>query len=1014
MQGIAINQVLILILQCGIVATLLLLLFRLRTIFGLGLFYIALGLFKFMHYFYTQAFSIEVIAGVNVSIGSTVMYSGILFAVLLIYIREDALEARKVIYALMIFNIFFALLLYVTSISFNEIGFINRYNLPKSFFEFDLRYLIIGTSVIFIDSLVLIALYEAISRLLSSMFLRIFLTMAFVLIMHALLFSFGASFGTDLLLHDIKAGLISKLIAVPTYSILFWIYLIPFEKRLDTDGKNSSSFSDIFNLLTYRQKYEILSEEKALQKIELDQTEERFKAIFEKARNVIYVISPDGKLQSINPIFEELTGWSVENWIGQSFTQLVHPDDLNFVVNSVKSVLAGEIVETYELRIKIKSGEYIIVEFTPSLLKSGQEIIGILGIATDLTERKKNEEELKHAEEVIIDTIENMTDGFVSLSTEWVYTNVNFRAAEMFGRKPEQLIGKHIWTEFPEGIGQPFYNNYYKAVETQQTIYFEDFYSPWDRWFENRIIPSKDGLSIFFQDITDRKQAEKEIAILANALKSINDCVCITDMQNNFTFMNQSFLNTYGYKESELIGKKINLIQSEKNPQELLDKILPATLHEGWYGELWNKRKDGSEFPVYLSTKTFYDKSGKSAGIIGVATDITKRRLAEKELIQAKELAEQSNRLKDAFIANMSHEIRTPLNGILGLSSVVKNLYSDYLRDDENLIFDGIENSGKRLIRTVDMILNYSRIQTGEFPVSPNEMELSLICKNLISEFNFIAESKSIELSFNNKLNCAITIIADEYSIINSISNLIDNAIKFTDHGFVKVTLYKGDNEEVLIDIKDSGIGISSEYIKHLFEPYQQENIGYGRAYEGIGLGLSIVKKFLNLNGADIFVKSEKGKGSLFTINFGTNFLTSSTIESKSKTEKIFTKKEGSAKPLILVVEDDIFNQQAIKMFIRISYDAIVTDSSEGAIEIMKNNKVDLVLMDISIRGSMNGLELTKEFKATKEYSNIPVIAITAHAFESDRKNALKAGCDDFLSKPFTKTLLMEKIARHV
>ena len=307
------------------------------------------------------------------------------------------------------------------------------------------------------------------------------------------------------------------------------------------------------------------------------------------------------------------------------------------------------------------------------------------------------------------------------------------------------------------------------------------------------------------------------------------------------------------------------------------------------------------------------------------------------------------------------------------------------------------------------MILNYSRIQTGEFPINPKEIELSVICQNLVKEFKTAAKSKSLQLSFEDKRDKTI-IWGDEYSITHSISNLIDNAIKYTNEGFIKIVLYNGDSDEILLDVKDSGIGISTEYIKHIFEPYQQEQMGYGRAYEGVGLGLPMVLKFLNLNGANISVKSLKGSGTTFTINFGKYLKQSSEEVIKTKNEKIFNSKPTQNKPLVLIVEDDATNQMTIKKFIELHYNSITCDSSDEAFKLLEINKVDIILMDISIKGSKNGLELTKELKIIENYSHIPVIAITAHAFESDRQNALDAGCHDYLSKPFSKNLLLNTL----
>ncbi|MDP3684921.1 MAG: response regulator, partial [Ignavibacteria bacterium] len=217
-----------------------------------------------------------------------------------------------------------------------------------------------------------------------------------------------------------------------------------------------------------------------------------------------------------------------------------------------------------------------------------------------------------------------------------------------------------------------------------------------------------------------------------------------------------------------------------------------------------------------------------------------------------------------------------------------------------------------------------------------------------------------------------------------------------------------------ILEVKDSGIGMSDEYLQHLFEPYRQEEMGYGRSYDGLGLGLSMAKKFLDLNNARVSVVSKKREGTTFTVTFA------KAMKSKGETpvrEKIITKvepKNGGEKRLALLVEDDIINQVTIKKFLQNGYNTLMTGYSDEALTILKKNKVDIILMDISIGGSKNGLELTKELKASKEYHHIPIIAVTAHAFNKDRQNALAAGCDDYLSKPFSKASLLEMIMQFV
>jgi CheY-like chemotaxis protein len=244
-----------------------------------------------------------------------------------------------------------------------------------------------------------------------------------------------------------------------------------------------------------------------------------------------------------------------------------------------------------------------------------------------------------------------------------------------------------------------------------------------------------------------------------------------------------------------------------------------------------------------------------------------------------------------------------------------------------------------------------------------------------------------------------------------AISNLIDNAIKFTNKGFIKVILKEEPGDEIILEVIDTGIGIDKKYLDNMFEPYRQEQMGYGRAYEGIGLGLSIVKKVLNLNNAAINVESKKGKGTIFSIHFGKGEQSDKSIV-KTETKIIIpVTKEITGIKMVLIVEDDLMNQVTIKKFIDRNYKTLLANSSDEAYKILNTNKVDIILMDISIKGDKNGLELTRELKKSIEFSDIPVIAITAHAFKDDEQNALSAGCDGYLSKPFTKASLLNMIA---
>jgi PAS domain S-box-containing protein len=345
-----------------------------------------------------------------------------------------------------------------------------------------------------------------------------------------------------------------------------------------------------------------------------------------------------------------------------------------------------------------------------------------------------------------------------------------------------------------------------------------------------------------------KEKHETELALKESDTKfkefaeQLTDVIFISDYNGIITYISPSSEKVFGFHPNEMIDKVFTIFISDIQ-KEIALKSFNSLISTGIPTQnliLIMKRKDGSEFYSELNSSLII-KDQQINGTIGVIRDITERKQWETELLDSKEKAELSNKLKDAFIANMSHEIRTPLNGILGMTSLIEEAFLKYSTPVEERFFQTIQQSSKRLLRSIDMIINLSRIQIGEFPILQKNIDLNLIISNLLMEYKDIAEKKSLNLIFENSYENTI-VYFDEYCIILSLSNLIDNAMKFTNSGEVIIKLYK-ENEKVKIDVSDTGIGMSPSYISEIFKPYSQEETGYSRSYEGMGLGLSLTKK---------------------------------------------------------------------------------------------------------------------------------------------------------------------------
>jgi PAS domain S-box-containing protein len=480
------------------------------------------------------------------------------------------------------------------------------------------------------------------------------------------------------------------------------------------------------------------------------------------------------------------------------------------------------------------------------------------------------------------------------------------------------------------------------------------------------------------------------------------------DSNNSYSFLsvNNSFADITGIPKVKCIGKRLESVF----PSEISNKLIVS-----FRWTIMNKRPLVSEGPLKLNNEIrffdssmfpIFDKSEKCIYILVVAHDFTERKKKEDEFIFAKNLAEESNRLKDALLSNMNHEIRTPLTGILGFAELLE----DGLKGTEySELAYFIRKAGRRLLDTLHSIIELSRLESENIDVYKTTINVDEIINKISEKFKPEAELKGLFYKIEFRTS-NINLHIDGSLFTQILNNLLDNAVKFTNTGGIIITV-DSLNEEgknfLVIKVIDTGIGISEKNIKTIFSEFKQESEGWGRSYEGMGLGLTIAKRMTELMGGIISVESKKNNGSVFSLKLP------SYVDQPVNTNYEFVppKQEIPSMnfqlPLVLLVEDNELNSIVTKLYLK---DLFIVDHAPDALtsfKMVKEKLYEIILMDINLGDGMNGVDAVKEIRKIAEYSNIPIIALTGYAFKNDRDNLLSCGFTHYIAKPFEKKELI-------
>jgi hypothetical protein len=651
----------------------------------------------------------------------------------------------------------------------------------------------------------------------------------------------------------------------------------------------------------------------------------------------------------------------------------------------------------------------------------------LLGYSLDITDRAKAEEELRVQESFIRQVLDTGPNLIFVKDTQGNFMLVNQATADLFGMSKEELTRMNNAVVLTNSAENDIFNQADKQViEKGITIRLEEpFTKPNGEtlWFYTIKKPLylQDGrvqVLVVSQDITEQKRMlellktseMKYRRLVEHATDMIYNC----DPKGYFVYANPVTCHVLGYTEEELIGKHyIEFVTPEYVPvlQAFYKKQSEEKITDT-YIEFKGITRTGEVKWVGQNVHMFME--GKQIkGFQTVARDITERKRVEEELIYAKQEAERSMRAKEQFLSVMSHEIRTPLNAVIGLT---------HLLLDENPLPEQIEQlnaikySADNLMFIINDILDFSKIESGKVSFENIDFDLKNIYKGIFQSLNFKAAEKNIQLQFHVANDTPTMLIGDPVRLNQILLNLVSNAVKFTDAGFVKVTTKVSSQTRDKITLEftvlDTGIGIAEDKLSTIFESFTQASSETTRKFGGTGLGLTITKRLVELQGGKIYVRSKPGAGSEFVVRLSFGLA----IEPAATATKNFTRQpadnlEGIH---ILLVEDNKMNQLVASKFMK-RWGATLDIAENGleAINILEKQSYHLILMDLQMP-QMDGYATSRFIRSNMPHlNNIPILALTASALLDIRKNVMEVGMNDYLTKPFDPQELYNKIRQY-
>lgn len=739
--------------------------------------------------------------------------------------------------------------------------------------------------------------------------------------------------------------------------------------------------------------------------------------IYFKDRNHVFT----GASQTLVSLCQPAEHWS--DLLGQTDYDVFPEPYADIYYKLEKQVFAGMPVAQEIQEYLTNDGKQGWVDNRKYPIKNDRgEIVGLFGVARDITVRMRAQQELLEGEERFR-ALSEASFGGIAIHDRGHILECNGGLSDLTGYSHAELLEMDgLKLIAPEHLDTVLHNIRTGYDERYEVVGMRKDGSRYPLAIRGKNITFRGGLArvIEFRDITDQKQAlqkivkEKEIAqqyldiagVMMGALNTAGEII----------LMNKKGCQILGYDEGTLRKKN------------WFDFCLPAAVREQVKGvfaaqmsgnyaplEFYENAiltSNGDERLIAFHNSLLYDNNGVISGVLFSGEDITRRRQAEAELLAAKTAAEAANRAKSEFLANMSHEIRTPMNGVLGMAQLLR--YTQPTQEQSEYL-DSLEASGISLLALINDILDLSKIEAGKLELEQNDLSLRQCIEEVVANQKLRLHQKQLQLSIQLDPQLPAQLRGDALRFKQILLNLLGNAIKFTATGSIDVTVTvtsrTSEDITLVLAVSDTGIGITDEALSRIFSPFEQADSSTTRRYGGSGLGLSICRRLAELMGGRIWAESTPAVGSTFFVELP--FHLSSTTAAP-QIEQLSGATSDSTALQLLLVEDNSMNAVTIAaMLKRLGHQTLVATNGHEAIEQLRTGIYDAVLMDIEMP-VMDGITALSVIRSREQQTgrHLPVIALTAFALQGDRERFLAVGFDGYVPKPVNMQLLQAELER--